>query len=176
MIDKVLVNSETVVLASGGARGITAECVKKLAERSQCKFVLLGRSSIEAPLPEWADGIENESELKRLIMQDMQAKGEKPTPPKVQSSFRRVLAQREIEGTLDAIRSHGGQAEYINADVADLPSLREKLAGAVSRLGPITGIIHGAGSLADKLIEDKTEKDFETVYTPKVKGLENKAA
>ena len=173
MIEKVLVTSETVVLASGGARGITAECVKKLAERSQCKFVLLGRSSIDNPLPGWADGIENEGELKRLIMQDMQANGEKPTPPKIQSRFRGIQAQREIESTLDAIDRLGGQAEYINADVANLPALREKLAGSVKRLGPITGIIHGAGSLADKLIEDKTEKDFETVYTPKVKGLEN---
>ena len=41
------------------------------------------------------------------------------------------------------------------------------------RLGPITGIIHGAGTLADKRIENKTEKDFETVYAAKVHGLEN---
>jgi acyl transferase domain-containing protein len=43
----------------------------------------------------------------------------------------------------------------------------------LARLGAVTGIIHGAGSLADKLIEKKTEKDFESVYSPKITGLEN---
>ncbi|MFM8005399.1 MAG: KR domain-containing protein, partial [Dolichospermum sp.] len=41
------------------------------------------------------------------------------------------------------------------------------------KFGQITGIIHGAGNLADKLIEKKTEDDFEKVYTAKVQGLEN---
>jgi acyl transferase domain-containing protein len=57
--------------------------------------------------------------------------------------------------------------------VTDGPDLQAKLQVASQRLGPITGIIHGAGTLADKLIEKKSEQDFERVYSPKVKGLEN---
>ncbi|MEO0685904.1 MAG: SDR family NAD(P)-dependent oxidoreductase, partial [Cyanobacteria bacterium J06649_11] len=41
------------------------------------------------------------------------------------------------------------------------------------RLGKITAIVHGAGNLADKPIEKKTESDFDKVYNPKVKGLTN---
>jgi 3-oxoacyl-(acyl-carrier-protein) synthase/acyl carrier protein len=36
-----------VFLVSGGAKGITAQCVIKLAQQYQCKFILLGRSSTE---------------------------------------------------------------------------------------------------------------------------------
>ena len=47
------------------------------------------------------------------------------------------------------------------------------LKATITDFNAITGIIHGAGNLADKLIEKKTEKDFEIVYAAKVQGLEN---
>jgi acyl transferase domain-containing protein len=47
------------------------------------------------------------------------------------------------------------------------------LADVIARFGAITGIIHGAGNLADKRIEKKSIQDFENVYAAKIKGLEN---
>ena len=38
-------------------------------------------------------------------------------------------------------------------------------------LGNVTGIIHAAGILADRLIEDKTVAQFDAVYSTKVDGL-----
>ena len=37
--------------------------------------------------------------------------------------------------------------------------------------GPIRGIVHGAGVLADRLIVDKTREQFALVYGTKVTGL-----
>ena len=167
-----LVHPESVVLVSGGARGITARCVVKLAERAHCKFILLGRSSPDMPQIGFnPDGLED-AELKRRIAADLSTKGEKPVPAKIQKIFSGVRSSQEIHETINAVAQAGGQAEYLRVDVAD-PSLDNQLQGAVSRLGPVTGIIHGAGALVDKLIEKKTESDFETVYTPKVTGLDN---
>ena len=42
---------------------------------------------------------------------------------------------------------------------------------AEKKAGSISGVIHGAGNLADKLIENKTEKDYDLVVNPKVNGL-----
>ncbi len=173
MSPKVLVNPSSVVLVSGGARGITARCVIKLAQRSQCKFILLGRTPNGEVEPEWAQGCVDESELKKRIMQHLSQSGEKPTPAKVQSLFKKIQSQREIHETLHAVEEAGGQAEYVSVDITDSAALQSNLAGPVQRLGPVTGIIHGAGNLADKLIEKKSEKDFETVFSPKVDGLEN---
>ncbi|HEY9668576.1 MAG TPA: SDR family NAD(P)-dependent oxidoreductase, partial [Coleofasciculaceae cyanobacterium] len=163
----------SVFLVSGGAKGITAQCVIKLAKRYQCRFILLGRSSIAESEPTWASSCSSESELKKRIMEELLAKGEKPTPAMVQKQFKAIVSKREVEKTLSAIAQAGGQAEYISVDVIDTSALQEKLAAAVQRLGPVTGIIHGAGNIADKLIEKKSEQDFETVYAAKVKGLEN---
>ncbi|WP_414550487.1 SDR family NAD(P)-dependent oxidoreductase [Anabaena sp. CCY 0017] len=161
-----------VFLVSGGAKGITAKCVIELAQRYQCRFILLGRSAAE-PKPVWAEGYVGEMELKKRIMEGFIAKGDKPTPAMVQKKFQTIASRREIAATLQAIKQAGGQAEYLSVDVTDAVMLSEKVASAVERLGPVTGIIHAAGNLADKRIEKKTLQDFETVYAAKVKGLEN---
>ncbi|MBW4433620.1 MAG: SDR family NAD(P)-dependent oxidoreductase [Pelatocladus maniniholoensis HA4357-MV3] len=161
-----------VFLVSGGARGITAECVIKLAQCYQCKFILLGRSPVD-PEPVWAEGCSTEGELKKRIMDDFIARGEKPTPAMVQKKYKGISSRREIQATLRAIEKAGGQAEYLSVDITDATQLQEQVATAVERLGEVTGIIHGAGNLADKRIENKSERDFEIVYAAKVAGLEN---
>jgi NAD(P)-dependent dehydrogenase (short-subunit alcohol dehydrogenase family) len=170
---KNLLNSKSVVLVSGGGRGITAQCVVRLAERAKCNFILLGRTVLDGALPAWAEQTHAEAEIKRKIMEEMLAKGEKPLPVKVEKTYKGILARKEIRGTLAAVQQAGGHAEYVSVDITDAQAVREKLAEPVFRLGPVTGIIHGAGNLADKLIEKKTLQDFETVYSPKVTGLQS---
>jgi NAD(P)-dependent dehydrogenase (short-subunit alcohol dehydrogenase family) len=166
------VNSSSVVLVSGGARGITAQCVIKLAQAAKCKFILLGRSA-PVDLPEYARNGHTDAELKRCIMEDIQSRGDKALPAKVNSVFRSIQATREIHQTVEAVNAAGGQAQYLSADITDLEALRSGLASATATMGAVTGVVHGAGSLADKLIEKKTEQDFESVYSPKITGLEN---
>lgn len=173
MIIPATIQSSSVVLASGGAKGITAQCVIRLAELTGCRFILLGRSTLADSEPVWAEDVHDPAELKRRIMETQKANGQSPTPQTVQRAYQSLVSQREIQATLNAVQRAGGQAVYISADVADPADLRQKLAPAVERFGPVTGILHGAGSLADKRIEDKTLRDFETVYRPKVRGLQS---
>lgn len=167
------INSSSVILVSGGGRGVTAQCVIQLAKQYQCKFILLGRSKLAKTEPTWAKDCFDEAELKKRIMQDLIAQNEKPTPIKVQQIFNHFLAQKEITTTISTIQQTGSQVEYLSVDVTNSSALQAELAPVVQRLGKITGIIHGAGNLADKLIEHKTEQDFETVYTAKIEGLES---
>ncbi len=167
------IDQSSVFLVSGGAKGITAQCVIELAKHKKCKFILLGRSSISEPEPIWARGCSSESELKRRIMEELVLQAEKPTPVMVQKEFNAISSRREIQKTLSTIEQAGGRAEYLSVDVTDVLALQEKLKAAVGRTGAVTGIIHGAGNLADKPLEKKSEQDFETVYNVLVKGLEN---
>ena len=166
------VTKDQVFLVSGGAKGITAQCVIKIAQQYQCKFILLGRSSTEVE-PVWAENCENEAELKQRILENFQAQGEKPTPIMVQKKYQIISSQREVQNTLKAIAAAGGEAEYLSVDITDTVLLESKLADVIEGFGAITGIIHGAGNLADKRIEKKSIQDFENVYAAKVKGLEN---
>ncbi|MDJ0716615.1 MAG: SDR family NAD(P)-dependent oxidoreductase [Prochloraceae cyanobacterium] len=173
MISKLEIDRSSVFLVSGGAKGITAQCVIKLAEYYQCKWILLGRSELLEVEPNWAKDCVAAPELKKRIMQDFLAKGEKPKPIEIERLYKKIASSREIEQTLSTLSQLGSKAEYLSVDVTDAIALQNSVAAAVDRLGAITGIIHGAGNLADKLIDKKTEADFEKVYSAKVTGLEN---
>lgn len=166
------ISQDTVFLVTGGGRGITAQCTIKLAKYCQCKFILLGRSQLKDE-PEWAKNYSDEIELKKQAFSVLNSQGEKPNPAEIHKLVREILANREIENNLQQIKLLGGQAEYLSVDITDNINLAFRLDDVVEKFGKITGIIHGAGILADKLIENKTEVDFERVYSTKVAGLEN---
>ena len=173
MKDQMVINKNSVVLVSGGARGITSQCVIKLAQHQPGNYILLGRSRVQESLPNWSEDCSDDAELKRRIMVQFTEKGEKPKPQLVDKWFKEIRSQQEIEETLSCIRQTGSNVEYVNVDVSDLKMMRECLAGPIQRFGKITGVIHGAGSLADRRIEKKSEKDYETVISPKIDGLKN---
>ncbi len=165
------IDSDSVFLVSGGAKGVTAHCVIEIAKQYQSKFILLGRSSFDDNEPSWAKDITDEVALKKAAMQALIAAGDKPTPVKVTQFVRPVLANREIAQTLNAIKAAGGKVQYVAADVTNSSNVSAAVAPITKELGEVTGIIHGAGVLADKFIEQKTLEEFNAVYTTKIDGL-----
>jgi NAD(P)-dependent dehydrogenase (short-subunit alcohol dehydrogenase family) len=123
--------------------------------------------------PEWSVGVEEPAELKSIIYNELSKVQNKPTPAQVEALFKQITATREIEFTLNKLSELDSQAVYIPCDITDQQQVKECIKQAESKLGTITGIIHGAGNIADKKIEHKTEKDFDIVYNTKVKGLLN---
>jgi len=171
--NKDILNENSVVLISGGAKGITAKCAIKIAETAQCRFLLIGRSSRLASEPDWAGGIENSKELQKSALAFYKKIEKKITPKILQKEIKNILSSREISTTINEIESHGGTAVYIAADVTDQKLLISQVHSAVKKLGPVTGVIHGAGNLADKLIENKSADDFDLVVNTKINGLKN---
>ncbi len=165
------ISEQSLFFVSGGAKGVTAACVMQLAEEYKCRFILAGRAAYNGSEPAWANGISDDTELKRKIMEALKAEGEKPTPVIVNQRLRAIKSDREISKTLAQIESLGGQAEYISADITNSAALKERVAPAVAKLGKITGLVHGAGILADKPIEKKSESDFDSVLNTKIDGL-----
>ena len=166
------ITQQSVFLVSGGAKGVTAACIMPLAEKYKCRFILAGRAPYTGSEPAWAQGITDETELKRKIMEAIKADGEMPTPVIVNKRLRTIKSEREITKTLQKIEALGGQAEYISADVTNSDALKKQSAPVIKKLGKITGLIHGAGVLADKPINKKTESDFDMVLNTKIDGLE----
>lgn len=165
------VTKDAVFLVSGGAKGVTAKCVIEMAKAFQCKFILLGRSDANVELPAYAHQDVAEPIMKRNIMEDLKSRGEKPDLNKVKRMFSKISAKKEIDATLAAVRSHGGQAIYVSGDVTNFLQTKKAIAPAVAQLGKITGVMHGAGRLADKKIQDKTAKNFDDVLSVKLDGL-----
>jgi NAD(P)-dependent dehydrogenase (short-subunit alcohol dehydrogenase family) len=170
---KTRIKSSSVFVVSGGAKGITAKCVLKLASEYPCKWILLGRSQLLEEEPIWAKDCFEEAELKKRILQDFRERGEKPTPIQIKQIYQKIISSREIQQNINTLRKLGSEVEYLGVDVTDAESLERELTPLVERVGSISGIIHGAGNIADKWIHNKTARDFENVYSAKVRGLEN---
>ncbi|MEM8594149.1 MAG: SDR family NAD(P)-dependent oxidoreductase, partial [Pseudomonadota bacterium] len=164
------VNADSVFLVSGGAKGVTKSCVLRLAKQHMCCFILLGRSDVIEE-PDWAKNITDDASLKRAAMDDLILRGEKPTPVVVNRVVNDVLSSREINETLSDIKACGARATYVSVDVTDKDALNKNIAPSVQAFGQVTGIIHGAGVLADKLIVQKKPDEIERVYKTKVLGL-----
>ena len=87
----------------------------------------------------------------------------------------RILAGREIAGTLARIVAAGSEARYVACDITDAASVRAALGEVRRAWGPVAGVIHGAGVIADKAIADKPVVDFDAVYATKIGGWANLA-
>lgn len=170
MTDYIPPSENTHFLVSGGGKGITAACAVALAHAYRCTFTLLGRSQALAEEPGWARELETDTALKGAAVKHFQAQGKSIAPKAISREVNRILSSRKIQHTLNQIREAGSQAEYLSADLTNLVALKEKLGSTV---GKINAVLHGAGALADKYIEDKTESDFDLVYGVKVGGLKN---
>ena len=159
-----------MVVVTGGARGVTAEALFPLVRAGRPKLALLGRTAIQGQEPEWLAPLTDEAKIKQAIV----AHCEKPlTPREVGEEYRRVLARREVRANLGRLRDAGATIEYLAVNVEDAAATAAALASVRHRLGPITALIHGAGVLADRRIDDLTDEQFESVYNTKVIGLNN---
>ncbi|MBO0697168.1 MAG: SDR family NAD(P)-dependent oxidoreductase, partial [Zavarzinella sp.] len=159
-----------VIVVTGGARGVTAEALLALARAVRPKLVLLGRTPVPATEPAWLSSLQDEARIKQAIATHI---GRVVTPREVGEEYKRVLAQREIRNNLRRLREAGATVEYLPVDVQDAGAVSAGLADVRARLGPIAAVVHGAGVLADRRIEDLTEEQFQFVYSTKVIGLRN---
>ncbi|MCH2105101.1 MAG: SDR family NAD(P)-dependent oxidoreductase [Planctomycetes bacterium] len=162
-----LLDHDSVVLMTGGARGITALIANELAKRHGCTLVLVGRS----PLPELDDDPELEAAadagaLRRVLA--TRRAGSRPA--EIEREVRELLAAREIASNLDALRAAGCAVEYRSCDVRDEASFGALIDSVYQDHGRIDGVVHGAGVIEDKLLGQKTDESFDRVFDTKVRG------
>jgi hypothetical protein len=170
MAGEAVVSQKSVILASGGARGVTAATLIALAGETGARFVLLGRTPLQDE-PVSIANVEGDAALKQALLSEAKAAGEAIKPAELGKRVNRVLANREVRATVAAIKAAGGDARYLAVDVKDADAIRAGLEPVRADWGPVTGIVHGAGLLADKLIAEKTEDQFDLVFDTKVDGL-----
>lgn len=161
---------DRVIVVTGGARGITALTTEKLARSWQPRLLLLGRTPLE-PEDTATAGARTEGALTQAVAALAKADGVQLTPRELSKRVRRILAQREAAATLTRIEATGAKVLYRALDIRDRQALAAVLDETRAQWGPVEAIVHGAGVLADKLIADKTEAQFDEVFSTKIQGL-----
>lgn len=164
-----VLDGDSVILAVGGARGITAEVVREFAARYRPTIILCGSS----PWPEAEEaltaGITDEAALKQVLFSKLGEGGARPKPIEVERAYQRILQNREMVANRESFEALGAGVSYIQANVIDGGSVGALLEAIESRHGRLDGIINGAGVIEDKLLEDKTPESFDRVFDVKAR-------
>jgi NADP-dependent 3-hydroxy acid dehydrogenase YdfG len=172
------VTADSVLVVTGGARGVTAAALIALAAGHSARMLLIGRTVVETDTEPTDDAdllatAHDQPALTRLLAERNRAGGKAPSAPaQLADRARELLARQEVRATLAALEHAGATARYAAVDVTDRAALERELARVRRDWGPITGLIHGAGVLADRYIADKTDEQFDHVYGTKVAGLQ----
>ncbi|MGW3647112.1 SDR family NAD(P)-dependent oxidoreductase [Streptomyces sp. NPDC000878] len=164
--------SDDLLVVTGGGRGITARCTVALAATHRPGLLLLGRTALGEE-PEWARGLADAAALKAAAVDQLKRAGEKPTPKRVEQLYQAVVGEREVRSTLAEIRAAGSEVEYVAVDIGDAAATAAALAPYKER---ITGLVHGAGVLADQLISAKKAAEIDRVFSVKLGGLRSVVA
>ena len=156
---------DSVVLVTGGARGITARVAIALVERFGCRVELVGRSPL--PATDASDDPGGDAKALRALLAKRGG-----SPAEIEAHVSRILADREIRATLAAL---GDRGTYHAVDVRS-PAFGELIDAIYAQRGRIDGVIHGAGIREDKLMRHKTPDSFARVFETKVSGARTIAA
>jgi acyl transferase domain-containing protein/NAD(P)-dependent dehydrogenase (short-subunit alcohol dehydrogenase family) len=166
-----VVTSDSVIIVTGGARGVTAAGVRALARVRNPAVVLVGRTPLVDEPPHLADTVDAVALRAAIVAHERESGTTAPDLARIAADALLVLAQREIRATLRALEALSCRVRYAVADVRDSAAMATVAAAARAEFGPITGVIHGAGVLSDGLLADKTDEQFTEVFDTKVAGL-----
>ncbi|MFF4233661.1 SDR family NAD(P)-dependent oxidoreductase [Streptomyces sp. NPDC001820] len=165
------IGREAVVLLSGGARGITARTAIALAGATGCHIELIGRT----PPPDDTEDPAVAHAHDRVALRAALVRQGLRTPAEIEAAATRVLAAREIRATLAVLNSAAASVRYHAADVTDADAVRAVVQDIRTRHGRLDGIVHGAGTIEDRLLRDKDPASFARVFTTKVDGARHLA-
>jgi NAD(P)-dependent dehydrogenase (short-subunit alcohol dehydrogenase family) len=165
---------DTVFLVTGAAGGITAAIVTDLARASAGTFYLLDL----VPRPDAADPKialfrTDRERLKLALIEEMRARGEKPTPVVID---RQLLAIERSEAALRVIHEveqAGGGAHYRAVNLLDPTSIEGVVDEIRQRHGRIDVLLHAGGIEISHALPEKSQDEFDRVFDVKAEGFFN---
>ncbi|MFM8734154.1 MAG: beta-ketoacyl synthase N-terminal-like domain-containing protein [Pirellulales bacterium] len=159
----------SVWIVTGGARGVTAECALALGRRHGLVLALVGSTHPVAVDASWL-GLDDAGlkELKGRVMLEARGRGGDP-----RSAWRSVEKSIEIEKSLARFRGAGVDARYFACDLADEAAVQSLVQRVVREMGPVRGVLHGAGFESACRFEKKTLEGLLATLGPKCAGIEH---
>lgn len=161
---------QSVLLITGGARGITGRIAIALARETGGRFVLVGRSHLPADEPADLAPLADPAALRQHFIAMQRGPGQRSTPAEVEHRIREIQRDREIRSNLAAINAAANETVYRAVDVRNDVEFGGLIEEIYRRWGRIDAVIHGAGLIEDKLIRDKTSASFARVFATKVRS------
>ena len=167
-------DADSVVLLTGGGRGVTAVLAGALLKRFGCKVILVGRSDpAEAPEQVLQARDEDLPRLEREFYASELAANRAARMPELRKRFERYLAARELKATLEGLARLPGQMVYRSADVTRPEEVERVMQELLQAHGRLDLVVHGAGTQTSKKLNRRRLGELRTNLDTKLLGLRN---
>ncbi|MBN1208707.1 MAG: SDR family NAD(P)-dependent oxidoreductase [Myxococcaceae bacterium] len=167
-------DARSVVLLTGGGRGVTAVLAGALLKRYGCKVVLVGRSDPgEAPEPVLQARDEDLPRVEQEFYAAELARQRTARMPELRKRFERYLAARELRSTLEGLARLPGQMVYRVADVTRAEEVERVIQEIAREHGRLDLVVHGAGTQTSKKLNRRRLDELRTNLGTKLLGLRN---
>lgn len=166
-------DANSVVLATGGARGVTAVLAEELLRSVGCRVIALGRSdpsAMPAEVREMDEQAFKDYEPQFYKEQLAQGKGRKM--PELKREYLAYRAANEVCQVTKRLQSIG-KYEYRSVDITSEPAIEEVVAETYRKYGRVDLVLHGAGVQISTAITKKSLADFRKIVATKLRGLSN---
>lgn len=171
---RVLIDSDTVILATGGARGVTAVLLEELLRRHRCTVIAFGRTDLSCTPKQFLDMSEKElADYESKFYRTELAENKTSNIIELKRIFQNHLAANEIYQNMRRMAELGGKFEYVSVDITDQEAIDSAIAIIVSKYGKVSLFLHGAGIQISRSLQSKTINDFNSVVSAKLAGLRN---
>lgn len=164
----------SVVVAVGGARGITAELLKSIARQFHPHIHVLGSNDLDA-YPAWVfDGSEQTFRAKKPDFVRSRTQQGKSVATAV-AEFSRMTEARKARENLEQMRRLAGPSPvvYHAASVTDRDALMQAMSAVVAAESRIDLLINAAGTNKSAPIASKSLADFLGIRDVKLLGYHN---
>jgi acyl transferase domain-containing protein/NAD(P)H-dependent flavin oxidoreductase YrpB (nitropropane dioxygenase family) len=154
-----------VVLALGGAQGITSELITHFAKDYPCTYILVGRSADPRTQKQGpAASLQTKEEIRNFLIKQ----GDIKRPAEIEQETSRIYKNNQITSTITTLEESGSTVVYESLDLRNADGFSSFINNVYKQYGRIDGVVHGAGLLDDKLFQNKTSESFGRVFDTKV--------
>ncbi len=162
------VSRGAVWIVTGGARGVTAACARAFGKQYGLRLALVGSTELVAVEPGWLDLDDSGIKLlKGRLMVEAKQRGDDP-----RRAWKVVEKTIEIRRSLATFDVEGIEARYFRCDLSNEEMVQQMVGDVQHQIGPVRGIVHGAGFEAACRFEKKTHAGLCATVGPKALGLE----
>ncbi|WAP59238.1 SDR family oxidoreductase [Streptomyces sp. S465] len=157
---------DSVVVVAGGARGITAEVVKAVAEHFRPRIYVLGSNSLDDYPPETYQGTDEEFAARRSgYIKTEIARRDGRTVADINRAFDRMVNARWARRNLDEMAAHSGagRVTYLTCDMRDGAGVDRAIGRVLAEQGRIDLLVNAAGLQRSGLIKDKGFAEFTAI-------------
>ncbi|WP_380285861.1 cytochrome P450 [Kitasatospora purpeofusca] len=173
---EAVLGPESVVVAVGGGRGITAELLAEVARHFRPTVYVLGSNPVDSHPAEYLE-LDDEAFAKGRAdyIRRQLALGTGRNPAQLSRAYERIGQARVIRANLRRIAEHSGAdaVHYVPCDVTDSAQVTAAMDRIHAESGRIDLLVNAAGLNRSAPIATKSPAEFRQVRDLKVRGYVN---